>query len=56
MPTHVDPDSAPELSVSQWFNSGHPISLAALRGKVVMIHALFNATMLTVQLLNPQMP
>lgn len=39
MPTHVDPDSAPELSVSQWFNSDHPISLAALRGKVVMIHA-----------------
>ncbi len=30
---------APELSVSQWLNSAQPITLAALRGKVVLIHA-----------------
>ncbi len=30
---------APPLSVSQWFNSDHVITLDALRGKVVLIHA-----------------
>lgn len=30
---------APELSVSQWFNSDEPISLKKLRGKVVLIEA-----------------
>jgi peroxiredoxin len=30
---------APELSVSRWFNTKTPISLAALRGRVVMLHA-----------------
>ncbi len=38
-PRGVDDDPAPELSVAQWFNCGHPITLAGLRGKVVMIHA-----------------
>ena len=30
---------APELRVSQWFNSREPITLAGLRGRVVLIHA-----------------
>lgn len=30
---------APELAVSQWFNTKEPMSLAALRGRVVLIHA-----------------
>ncbi len=30
---------APELSVSQWFNTEQAISLQQLRGKVVVIHA-----------------
>ena len=29
---------APELSVSEWFNTPEPISLAALRGRVVFLH------------------
>ena len=29
---------APELSVAQWFNS-EPLTLAALRGRVVLLHA-----------------
>ncbi|MEQ1879476.1 MAG: redoxin domain-containing protein [Burkholderiales bacterium] len=30
---------APELETSQWFNSDIPLSLEALRGKVVALHA-----------------
>jgi peroxiredoxin len=30
---------APELVVSKWFNTEEPISLAALRGRVIMLHA-----------------
>lgn len=30
---------APELSVSRWFNSDCPLSLAELRGRPVLIHA-----------------
>lgn len=30
---------APELAVSQWFNTATPITLASLRGRVVMLHA-----------------
>ena len=30
---------APELQVSQWFNSHEPLTLAALRGRVVVLHA-----------------
>ncbi len=29
---------APEISVSQWFNTAAPLSLAALSGQVVMLH------------------
>lgn len=30
---------APELDVTQWFNTGAPLTLAGLRGKVVVLHA-----------------
>lgn len=30
---------APELAVSRWFNTPAPLSLAALRGRVVYLHA-----------------
>jgi len=30
---------APELDVTQWFNTDAPLSLASLRGKVVVLHA-----------------
>lgn len=30
---------APELMTTQWFNADAPISLAALRGKIVVLHA-----------------
>jgi peroxiredoxin len=30
---------APELAVSQWFNAEEPLSLAGLRGQVVLLHA-----------------
>jgi hypothetical protein len=31
--------AAAPLAVSQWFNSGHPVTLDSLRGKVVLMHA-----------------
>ena len=34
-----EPVFAPPLRVSQWFNSPEPISLASLRGRVVLLHA-----------------
>ena len=30
---------APELSTVRWFNSPQPLTLAALRGRVVLLHA-----------------
>lgn len=30
---------APELAVSEWFNTAAPLTLAALRGRVVFLHA-----------------
>lgn len=30
---------APELSVVQWFNTPEPLTLASLRGRVVLLHA-----------------
>lgn len=30
---------APELSVTTWLNAGAPLSLATLRGKIVVLHA-----------------
>jgi peroxiredoxin len=32
-------EAAPDWAVSQWFNTPEPLSLSALRGKVVLIHA-----------------
>ena len=37
MTTKLEP--APELEVSEWINAVEPISLAALRGRVVVVHA-----------------
>jgi len=31
--------TAPELTVSQWFNTKQPLTLEQLRGKVVLLHA-----------------
>ena len=33
------PKPAPEWRVTQWFNTREPLSLSALRGKVVVLHA-----------------
>lgn len=33
------PQEAPEWSVSEWFNTPEPITLASLRGRVVVLHA-----------------
>jgi peroxiredoxin len=33
------PRLAPELDVAQWFNTREPLSLAALRGRIVVLHA-----------------
>ncbi len=30
---------APELAVTRWFNAAHPLSLGALRGRIVVLHA-----------------
>lgn len=34
-----DGDRAPELAVSRWFNTREPLTLAGLRGRVVLLHA-----------------
>src|SRR5215212_9520445 len=34
-----EPVVAPPLRVSRWFNTQEPISLASLRGRVVLLHA-----------------
>ncbi len=31
--------AAPDWQVNQWFNTGQPLDLAALRGKVILLHA-----------------
>lgn len=36
---HVNTDLAPTLQVSQWLGSAAPITLASLRGRVVVLHA-----------------
>lgn len=36
---HQSPAAAPELAVSRWFNTTHDLSLADLRGSVVVIEA-----------------
>lgn len=32
-------DFAPELAAARWFNTAEPLTLAALRGRVVLLHA-----------------
>ena len=39
MPMKPQDVLAPPLRVAEWLNSGEPISLAALRGRVVLLHA-----------------
>lgn len=34
-----NPVLAPELAISRWFNSPEPLTLAGLRGRVVLLHA-----------------
>lgn len=38
-PGCVERPIAPELAVSEWLNADQPITLGALRGKVVLLHA-----------------
>lgn len=33
------PPDAPELALASWFNAPEPLTLAALRGRVVLLHA-----------------
>ena len=35
----MSPTPAPELAVSRWFNAAEPVTLAGLRGRVVLLHA-----------------
>lgn len=37
-PSATTAQSAPELAVSQWFNTKSPVTLAALRGRPVFLH------------------
>lgn len=32
-------DKSPELAVARWFNAPAPLTLEALRGKVIVLHA-----------------
>lgn len=34
----VNENTAPELQISEWLNTLHPLTLASLRGKVVVLH------------------
>lgn len=45
---------APELQVAQWFNTRQPLTLAALRGKVVLLHAFQMLCPACVKLATPQ--
>jgi peroxiredoxin len=36
---HLPPHPAPQLHISHWLNTASPISLAGLRGRVVVLHA-----------------
>ncbi|MEK7768779.1 MAG: TlpA family protein disulfide reductase, partial [Pseudomonadota bacterium] len=37
--THDYASVAPELQISDWLNTPQPLTLASLRGKVVVLHA-----------------
>ena len=45
---------APALDVSQWFNTDTPLTLAGLRGQVVMLHAFQMLCPACVRLATPQ--
>lgn len=45
---------APELDVERWFNTGAPLSLADLRGRVVLLHAFQMLCPACVQRATPQ--
>jgi thiol-disulfide isomerase/thioredoxin len=50
----VSAPAAPELLVSQWFNTGDAPTLAALRGQVVLLHAFQMLCPACVRLATPQ--
>ena len=50
----VNAPQAPELDVSQWFNTGAPVTLAGLRGQVVVLHAFQMLCPACVRLATPQ--
>ena len=50
--THAPP--APDWDVAQWFNSEQALSLAGLRGKVVVVHAFQMLCPACVRLATPQ--
>ncbi len=50
----VNAPQAPELDVSQWFNTGAPLTLAGLRGQVVVLHAFQMLCPACVRLATPQ--
>lgn len=54
MPHDAAAYSAPELDVSQWFNTGDTPTLAALRGQVVPLHAFQMLCPACVRLATPQ--
>ena len=54
MPHDAAAYSAPELDVSQWFNTGDTPTLAALRGQVVLLHAFQMLCPACVRLATPQ--
>ena len=54
MPHDVSAYPAPELDVSQWFNTEAAPTLAALRGQVVLLHAFQMLCPACVRLATPQ--
>ncbi len=52
--TAASPPLAPDLDVTQWFNASVPLTLADLRGKVVMLHAFQMLCRGCAQLATPQ--
>ena len=54
MPHDAAAYSAPELDVSQWFNTWDTPTLAALRGQVVLLHAFQMLCPACVRLATPQ--
>lgn len=53
-PTETQIPAVPELQVERWFNTDAPITLASLRGQVVLLHAFQMLCPACVQLATPQ--